>query len=394
MVTVGLERLAKTPRRWVNDTARVGLLCNPASIDRDFRSARDVVTAALPGQLTCLFGPQHGVQADVQDNMVETDHGHDPELDIPVWSLYGEVRKPTPQMLKEIDLLLVDIQDVGTRVYTFIWTLRLVMEACGEAGVKVIVLDRPNPIGGEGVEGNLLDPSLRSFVGWEPIPMRHAMTVGELARWFRDYCKVDCELEVVEMQGWQREMLWHDTGRPWVMPSPNMPTVETALVYPGTVLLEGTTASEGRGTTRPFELVGGPWGLETRGPDALAAAMNRRGLDGVFFRPVTFEPTSQKWTRRSCHGLQIHVTDPLTFRPYQTGLSLLSSLWKLFHADGFGWRQPPYEYEETLLPIHLLLGDRGLREGVEQGVDPLELEQSWAEPLNGWLEERRACLVY
>lgn len=393
MVKVGLEVFADGPARWVPRGTRAGLLLNPASVDAGYRFARDVVAGALEGcgsRLASLFGPQHGIGADVQDNMVESPHGVDRRLGIPVWSLYGEVRKPTPAMLEGLDVLLVDLQDVGTRVYTFPWTLRLALEACGAAGVQVVVLDRPNPLGGALVEGNRLGAGWKSFVGLEPVPMRHGLTLGELARWFCCARGVECELAVVPLEGWRRSMTWAETGRSWVLPSPNMPTPDTAAVYPGAVLLEGTNASEGRGTTRPFEIVGGPW---VEG-EALARELGRHRLPGVAFRPLAFLPTFQKWAGRPCGGVQLHVTDAKAFRPYRTGLALLAALWRLYRDEGFGWRAPPYEYEAERLPIHLLLGDEGLRGALEAGADPRELEAGWAQDLRVWEEERQPCLLY
>lgn len=393
MVKAGLEVFADGPERWVPQGAQAGLLLNPASVDAGYRSARDVVAAALEAagsRLAALFGPQHGIGADVQDNMVESPHGVDRRLGIPVWSLYGEVRKPTRAMLDGLDVLLVDLQDVGTRVYTFPWTLRLVLEACGEAGVRVLVLDRPNPLGGTLVEGNRLGAGWESFVGLEPVPMRHGLTLGELALWFRGERGVRCDVDVVPLGGWRRDMLWGETGRPWVLPSPNMPTPETAVVYPGTVLLEGTNASEGRGTTRPFEIVGGPW----VDADELARTLGHNDLPGVTFRPLSFLPTFQKWAARPCGGVQLHVTEPGAFRPYRTGLALLAALWRLCRDAGFGWRTPPYEYEADRLPIHLLLGSEGLREAVEAGADPRDLEMGWAEDVRSWEEERQPYLLY
>ncbi|MHB8764593.1 MAG: exo-beta-N-acetylmuramidase NamZ family protein [Deferrisomatales bacterium] len=307
-----------------------------------------------------------------------------------MWSLYSHTRVPELDMLRGLDALLVDLWDVGTRVYTFAWTLRLAMEACGRAGVRVVVLDRPNPLGGDRVEGNRLRPEWTSFVGLEPVPMRHGLTLGELARWFRDRRGVACELEVVPAEGWRRDQWWPATGRPWVMPSPNMPTFDTALVYPGTVLLEGTNASEGRGTTRPFEVLGGPW----VDGEALARALATQRLPGVAFRPLGFVPTFQKWAGVECGGVQLHVTEPAAFRPYRTGLAVLRELWAGCREAGFGWRQPPYEYEAERLPIHLLLGDDRVRAGIEAGAPPEELEALWAEELGAWDEERRGALLY
>jgi len=386
----GLERFALDPSKWVGANRNAGLLYNSASLDSKFASARDVVAKCLGGRLKTLFGPQHGVNSDVQDNMIETGHATDHVTGLPVWSLYSRDRKPTRKMLRGLDLLLVDLTDVGTRVYTFIWTLRLAMEACGEAGIKVVVLDRPNPIGGNSVEGNLLSPEFSSFVGLEPIPMRHGMTVGELARWFVESGRVKCELEVLPVKGWKRGELFPRTGLPWAPPSPNMPLFETALVYPGMVLLEGTNASEGRGTTRPFETVGVPWGK----PEELARELNALALPGVHFRPLVFMPTFHKWAGRAVNGVFLQVTAPDFFRPYKTGLALLSTLWRLYADEGFAWRSPPYEYEEKELPIHLLLGSRVLRERIEKGVATEEMEADWMPELDHWQKERKACLLY
>jgi uncharacterized protein YbbC (DUF1343 family) len=398
-ITLGLEQFAKDPYAVVRKGERVGLLTSSACVDGQYRQSKDVVAGALgedsSGGLRCLFGPQHGLNCDVQDNMIETGHARDPALGIPVWSLYGDTRVPTADMLLMIDVLLVDIQDIGTRVYTFIWTLRLALEACGREDVRVVVLDRPNPIGGRQVEGNLLDTHFASFVGLEPIPMRHGMTVGELARWFVQVRGVECQLDVVPLQGWNRSMYWSDTGLPWVMPSPNMPTLDTAIVYPGTVLFEGTNASEGRGTTRPFELVGGPWEGSSGNPSSeLVDKLAASALPGVLFRPVTFEPTFHKWAGQPTHGVQLHVTDRAAFKPYLTGLALLQALWGLHREEGFAWREPPYEYEEVKLPIHLLLGSEVLREELEAGTPVAELEKGWTEELKLWEVERHRCLLY
>ncbi|TLN17404.1 DUF1343 domain-containing protein [bacterium] len=322
--------------------------------------------------------------------MVETGHATDHKLGLPVWSLYGETRKPTATMLEGLDAVLVDIQDVGTRVYTFIWTLKLLMEGCGERGVRVIVLDRPNPVGAQAVEGNLLEEENASFVGLDAIPMRHGMTVGELALWFTRFGGVKCELEVVRMEGYRRAASFAETGLPWVMPSPNMPTADTALVYPGTVLLEGTTASEGRGTTRPFELFGGPWGK----PEELAKTLERENLPGVVFRSVVFQPTFQKWAGKNCLGAQLHVTDATAFKPYLTGIAILKTFWSLCRSEGFGWREPPYEYESEKLPIDMLIGSKAARAMVESGAPLAEIEKSWLGKLEKWKETRRECLLY
>ena len=250
-------------------------------------------------ELAALFGPQHGFRSNLQDNMIETPHDRDPRRHVPVYSLYSETREPTAEMLRDIDVLVVDLQDVGTRVYTFVYTMANCMRAAARHGVRVVVCDRPNPIGGEAVEGALLREPWTSFVGQFPIPLRHGMTIGELARLFNDEFGIACALDVVPMAGWQRGSYFDDTALPWVIPSPNLPTLDSAIVYPGAVLFEGTMLSEGRGTTRPFELIGAPWIDGER----LADAMNARGLAGVHFRPAFFEPTFQKHARQTCGGV-------------------------------------------------------------------------------------------
>ena len=297
-VVLGFDRLLSSNRL---DHHRVGLVCNPASIDRSFRHVADRVPAGRDVTLAAVFGPQHGFRSDVQDDMIETPHAHDATRRVPVYSLYSETREPTAEMLKAIDLLVVDLQDVGTRVYTYIYTVANCLRACCAHRVPVIVCDRPNPIGGDAVEGPVLDSAFASFVGQFPMPMRHGMTIGELARLFNEHFGVGAALDVIEMGGWQRSMYFDTTGLPWVLPSPNIPTLDSAIVYPGTVLLEGTNISEGRGTTRPFEIVGAPW-IDA---DRLAARMNDAGLPGVHFRAAFFTPTFQKHAGQSCGGCQI-----------------------------------------------------------------------------------------
>ncbi|HEY5998778.1 MAG TPA: DUF1343 domain-containing protein, partial [bacterium] len=368
--------------------ARLGLLCNQASVDRRYRHARDLVARAAGRRLTALFSPQHGVFGEKQDNMVESAHGRDPALGIPVYSLYADVRRPTAEMLAGIDALLVDLQDVGCRVYTFITTLRYCLEEAARLGKRIVVLDRPNPIGGA-VEGNLLTPAMLSFVGAHPLPMRHGLTLGELARLFVAEGGIDVELDVVPLRGWHRRMLFRETGLPWVPPSPNMPAPETALVYPGQVLLEGTLLSEGRGTTRPFEFCGAPW----IDPPALCAALRRRRLPGVVFREAWFQPTFQKWAGKVCGGLQLHVTDAATFRPYRTTLALLAEIRRLWPGAEL-WRQPPYEYETERLPIDLLTGDARIRAGLDAGRPPAALERAWSRELAAFEARAAAFHLY
>lgn len=361
-VTLGVEKLLTTERRLIEGRT-VGLLCNPASIDNRFRHAADLVFEDPDVTLAAIFGPQHGFRADLQDNMIETPHARDARRKVPVYSLYSEVREPTAEMLEGLDALVIDIQDVGTRVYTFIYTVANCLRAAARHGVTVIVCDRPNPIGGVHVEGNLLDERFASFVGQFPIPMRHGMTVGELARLFNERFGIGAELHVVTMDGWTREMFYDDTTLPWVMPSPNMPTLDTAIVYPGAVLFEGTKLSEGRGTTRPFELIGAPWIDGER----LADAMNARGLDGVHFRPVFFEPTFQKHAKQSCGGVQLHVLNRGSFRPVRAAVELLDEFYRQ-DPSRFEWREPPYEYEHEKMPIDILYGSDALRQAIADGT--------------------------
>ncbi|RLB33001.1 MAG: DUF1343 domain-containing protein [Deltaproteobacteria bacterium] len=387
-VTTGLHRLCLD--RWKSlRGARLGLLANQASLGQDLIHAKTALSRRLPGALKALFGPQHGYGGEEQDNMQETPHAIDRELQIPVFSLYSETRRPLPHMLEMIDVLIVDLQDVGTRVYTFPATLRGCIEAAAEAGVKVLVLDRPNPLGGEVVEGNLLHPRWHSFVGPFTLPMRHGLTMGEMALMFSRELRIDCDLEVVAMEGWRRAMLWQDTGLRWLMPSPNMPLPETALVYPGQVIWEGTNVSEGRGTCRPFEIFGAPF-LD---PQILLAALEPEAHRGIHLQSYTFRPTFNKWAGRICRGFMFHVKDPGAFRPYRTTLCLLRAVIRT-HPEAFSWRPPPYEYESDRRPIDLILGDPSIREALESGVSVMELESGWKQDLKTYMERRRPYLLY
>jgi uncharacterized protein YbbC (DUF1343 family) len=368
---------------------RVGVLANPASVDRDFRHVVDLLAASPDFKLTAIFGPQHGFRSDLQDNMIETPHAKDPKRGVPIFSLYSETREPTPEMLGLIDVLVIDIQDVGARIYTFIYTMANCLRAAAKAGIPVIVCDRPNPIGGVAVEGPMLEPGYESFVGQFPIPMRHGMTVGELARLFNEGHGIGAALEVVKMESWTREMYFDETGLPWVMPSPNMPTLETAVVYPGTVLFEGTMLSEGRGTTRPFELIGAPW-LDG---EALAARMNALRLSGVHFRPAIFEPTFQKHARETCGGIQIHVTDREAFAPVEAGAALLRECYGSATKQ-FKWRDPPYEYEQDKMPIDILAGSPQLRQQIERQTPLAEIVASWREGESAFEATRKPYLLY
>ena len=387
-VQSGLEHFIETIGQWIG-TERLGLLCNPASVDKTFRHARELIHSVLPGQLKALYSPQHGFLAEKQDNMIESDHTEDPILSIPVFSLYGQTRVPTREMFDPIDLLIVDLQDAGTRVYTFIYTLSYCMEAARRFGKKILVLDRPNPVNGCAVEGNCLNPDFSSFVGRYPIPMRHGLTIGELARLFNDEYGIGCELEIVPMRGWQRSHYFSDTGLPWVAPSPNLPTPNSAMVYPGQVIWEGTNVSEGRGTTQPFELFGAPF----FNCEHIFRAASRAGLPGARLRPTAFEPTFNKWQGHLCRGFQLHVTDPDRFEPYQISLALLQAVCR-HHPDEFQWKSPPYEYEFKRLPIDLIIGDREIRQLVEQQIPLEDIRQSWSKQLSEFSEMSRSYHLY
>jgi uncharacterized protein YbbC (DUF1343 family) len=392
-VITGLEVLARTRPAWLR-RGRVGLLMHQASVTSRLESARDVLARLCGPRLTALFGPQHGIAGEKQDNMIESSHAKDARLGIPIFSLYSETRAPTPAMLDAIDTLVVDLQDVGTRVYTFEWTTALALEACAAAGKPVVVLDRPNPLGGVRMEGNLIRPGYESFVGLHPVPMRHGLTLGEIARIVNGRLAAragpgPCDLTVVPMRGWRRRMRFADTGLPWVLPSPNMPTTDTAEVYPGQVLLEGTNVSEGRGTTRPFEVWGAPW-LDA---EALRARFAARRLPGVVLRPHDFEPTFHKWAGEVCRGFQIHVTGGDRFLPYLTTLSLLQDTVAL-HRAAFSWKQPPYEYVTDRLPIDVLTGDPAVREAIESGASLPRLAASWKKEIRAFQKEAAPWLLY
>ncbi len=388
MIQIGLENLLASPIPALAGK-RLGLLSNQASTDRHFTHARLLLQQQFGVQLTCLFSPQHGFFCEKQDNMIESEHQTDHLTGLPLFSLYGETRRPTGAMFEHLDVLLIDLVDVGTRVYTFLYTMAYCLEAAAQYGKRVVVLDRPNPVGGVAVEGNILEPDCASFVGLYPLPMRHGLTFGELALYINKEFNLGAELEVVPMRGWKREMLFRDTGFPWVFPSPNMPTPETALVYPGQVIWEGTNISEGRGTTLPFELVGAPFWEHEPIMRALAAT----DLPGCFLRPLIFEPTSGKWAGQACVGFHLLVTDAPAFLPYRTSLALLQAVFQLY-PDDFRYKEPPYEYEFERLPMDLILGDRGVRQGLEAGRPLAELEIGWREGLESFAGIRQRYFLY
>jgi uncharacterized protein YbbC (DUF1343 family) len=368
---------------------RIGLLSNQASLDNHLHSAKEVMRQCLPGQLKALFGPQHGYGGSEQDNMIETGHSLDPELQIPVFSLYAKMREPSSEMLALIDILIIDLQDVGTRVYTFASTMLSCLKAAAKAKIPVLILDRPNPLGGEMVEGNRLKPELYSFVGPFSLPMRHGLTMAELARLFTQVFKLDLDLRLLSMRGWQRSMNWHATGLRWLMPSPNMPLPETAYVYPGQVIWEGTNLSEGRGTCRPFEIFGAPF----LNPPRIKAALPDKALQGCCLQEFTFRPTFNKWAGEICRGFMIHITDPSIFHPWFLSIALLKAIWKTA-PQYIKWKEPPYEYEFEKWPIDLILGDQGLRERIEKQDDLMQIQEQWQIQEKDYLVWREPFLLY
>lgn len=386
----GLEQFLANPRPWVGN-ARVGLVANPTTVDSRLVHAIDLLHAHPEVNLELLFGPEHGIRGAAQD-MIHVGDAHDPVTHLPEVSLYGptfESLTPTAEDLSRVDVLLFDIQDVGARYYTYAATMALCMQAAARAEVKVVVLDRPNPIGGLQVEGGGLEPGLENFCALYAVPQRHAMTVGELARLYNRDFGIGCELEVVPCQGWTRSQYYDQTGLPWVMPSPNMPTLDTAIVYPGMCLLEATNISEGRGTTRPFELFGAPY-INGR---ALVEELSGYGLEGVALRACTIEPTFHKHARQPCGAVQIHITDRHSFDAYRAGLAVVAAVRRLWPED-FAWRTEAYEFRDDVPAMDLLTGHPSVREAIDAGAAFEEIVRLSGEGTGVYRAGRDAALLY
>ena len=392
-MNTGLDILINDHRFQSSIKGNIGYLCHAASVDSKYVHGIDLLKEKFGDRLQKLFSPQHGLYAEEQDNMIESDHFFHPFYQLPVYSLYSETRKPTAEMLEGLDCVLIDLQDVGTRIYTFIYTMCLMMEACGEKGIKVIVLDRPNPINGKDIEGNMLDPAFSSFIGLYPMPMRHGLTIGEVAVMANQFWGVDCELEVVKMKGWEREMSFYDTALPWVLPSPNLPTIMGCFVFPGSVLFEGTHLSEGRGTTRSLEIIGSPKLDSFNLHKEIEGEFKKVGLEGFALRPLTFIPTFNKHEGEVCQGYQIHPTDLELFQPWKVGQLLCQKLYQNMGKE-FRWKQPPYEYEYELMPIDILNGTDKLRHWVENNGSFDELRAIEAHQCEEYLEYRKEVLLY
>lgn len=368
---------------------RIGLVCNQASVLPDLRHAADVFFEHPEIHLTTLFGPQHGIRGDLQDNMIETDHAVDSHTGLWIYSLYSETREPTEKMLLDVDTIVFDLQDVGCRIYTFVYTMANCMRTAKKFGKRVVVCDRPNPVGGVAVEGNITETEFTSFVGQFEIPTRHGMTTGELARMFNEHFGIGCDLEVVPMEGWRREMYFEETGLPFVMSSPNIPTVDTCVVFPATVHLEGTELSEGRGTTKPFELNGAPY----IDPWEWVAALEKYDFAGVAFRQTFFQPTFQKHAKVTCGGLQLHVTDREAFTPVIVGIAMIKTAYDLY-KDHFEWKRDAYEYVFDKNPFDVVCGTDKIRKAIETGGPIEEIEQSWQKGLSEFKVLRRNYLLY
>ncbi len=387
-VTSGLEVFASNPklaRSW----GRCGLLSNQASVTPSFVPAWRLVSELLEKRLVALFGPQHGFAGVVQDNMIETGHARHQPTGLPIYSLYSETRQPTEEMLRGLDTLIIDLQIVGCRIYTWKSTIAACLRAAKRDGKHVVILDRPNPVGGELVEGRVLDADAHSFVGEYPIPMRHALTAAEAAQFFNE--SIGASLEVVPMTNWQPSSYWGDLGRPWVLTSPNLPTPDPVYVYPGTVMLEGTNLSEGRGTGLPFQLIGAPYissslGYIKRIQDIIG------NPPGVHLREASFQPTSQKWQGKECQGLQIHVLDPAKVRSYQLTLAMMKAAFDVSN-DGFQWQKPPYEYDFTTTPIKLIVGSHKVTEHLS--TDRFDPNDSfWTHGISEYIERAKKHLLY
>ncbi len=389
----GLENLLNNSNLSTKIKGNVALLMHSASVDSSLKLAPFGITKLFGNRLKALFGPQHGIITDVQDNMVESKNSIHPYFQLLVHSLYSETRSPTAEMLKGIDTVIVDLQDVGTRIYTYIYTLTLLMKECAKKNIKVVVLDRPNPINGLDIEGNILDENWTSFVGLHPIPVRHALTIGEVAIMANKYWKHDCDLEVIPMKNWKRSMSFEETKLPWVLPSPNLPTIEAAYTFVGTVLFEGANISEGRGTTRSLEIVGHPKISPFDLIEKMETELKEYQLEGFILRPLYFMPTFQKHAGKSTGGFQIHVTDRAKFKPWRLCQYLLKTFYHTL-GDDFEWKQPPYEYVYDKNPMDIINGTDKLRKWVENNGSYDDLKNIESNDLDKYMDMRENCLIY
>lgn len=393
MIHHGLDRLISDTTLQDQIKGQIGYLCHSASITSDIIHGAVALQKVFGIRLVTLFGPQHGFVTDVQDNMVESTHYVHPYFNLKVYSLYSETRIPTDEMLEGLDTIIVDLQDVGTRVYTYIHTMTHLMEACSKKGIKVVVLDRPNPAGGVLIEGNLLEEGFESFVGRHPIPQRHGLTMGEVANLAAKYFGSDCDLNIIPMKGWKRDMYFEETSLPWVLPSPNLPTSDGCLVFCGSVLFEGTNISEGRGTTRALEMIGHPSIKSFEFADSLNKQIKEWGLEGFAIRPCVFMPTFQKHAGIPCGGMQVHVTNPRTFLSWRFGQLLCRALYKELGSE-FKWNDQAYEYQHDRLAIDFINGTDKIRHWVENSGDQKTLETLELAGREAYLDQRSNILLY
>ncbi len=395
MVQTGLDHLLTDTNLQKQFKGNIGYLCHSASVTKDLEHGLLALKRVFGSQLKKIFGPQHGFVTDVQDNMVETTHYTHPYFKLPVYSLYSETRIPTDEMLEGLDHIFVDLQDVGTRIYTYIYTMTLLVEACTKKGIEVVILDRPNPINGLTLEGNILKPEFSSFVGRHPMPVRHGLTMGEVAQMHQTYwCGSNTgNVTIIGMRGYERGMSYEDTGLPWVIPSPNLPTIDAAYTFVGTVLYEGTNISEGRGTTRALEMIGHPK-IEAFGfHDKLKPVLAKANLRGFILRPLVFLPTFQKHAGKPTGGYQIHVTDRKSFEPWRLCQYLLREMYHELGSE-FKWKVPPYEYEYHKVPVDLINGTDELRLWVEKRGTEDEYQAIMKTGQAEWQEQRKSCLIY
>ena len=389
MVVTGLESiLNEFPAKLKGK--RIGILCHAPSITKDFEHITDIFFQRNDCKLTAIFGPQHGIHGQTQDNMIEWQSQRHPIFDIPLYSLYGQHRKPTPEMLYGIDIFLIDLQDVGARLFTYIWTVKLCIQACAEAGIQVWILDRPNPIGRLPFDGPVMKKEFFTFVGGASIPLCHRMTLGEMALWIKEKYYPDCDLNIEWMKNWNRSSLFSETGLPWVLPSPNMPTLQTAMVYPGTVLIEALNLSEGRGSTIPFELFGAPF-IDS---EKLKKNLKTRNIEGCAFRIHDFIPTFHKYCGELCYGLQIHITDVNRFKPVGTALEIFDAIIETSKPNTLKFNLPPYEYEYSLMPFDILSGDSGMRELLISRQNIRIEKERWAHEIEEFKNEFRQIAFY
>lgn len=387
MVTTGLDNFNRLALPLIRNK-KTGVLCHASSTNREFKHIIDLVYHSESSVLEAIFGPQHGLFGQTQDNMIEWEGYTHHSYRVPVFSLYGKTRKPTSEMLANTEILIVDLQDVGTRPYTYVWTLKHCMEACAVKDIPVIVIDRPNPLGGTKRDGALLKKEFYTFVGGAEIPLCHGMTIGEIALFMNEKEDINCSLTIIKMEGWQRAMTWSDTGLPWILPSPNMPSINTAIVYPGMVLVEAMNISEGRGTTLPFELCGAPF-LEI---NKIIAELNKMKIPGCAFRPHNFIPTFHKFAGEYCNGMQIHVTDNELYEPVYTAACIFKKINKI--SGSLEFKNPPYEYEDELMPFDILSGDSLLRKAISDEGSLNHERERWKDEISNFNKEFEEYSLY